>query len=136
MGPRGRALAQEQVRRISNEYRRPTQYVSRSGTAAISVCQEDAARAYSSGGGSLGALSDKKLGAKFRRQHPFGRFILDFYCHEKKLAIEIDGGYHLDEAQQQYDALRTEYLREMGVREIRFSNEERRRCRWMRCWKK
>ncbi len=71
-----------------------------------------------------GVLSDKKLGAKFRRQHPFGRFILDFYCHEKKLAIEIDGGYHLDEAQQQYDALRTEYLREMGVREIRFSNEE------------
>ncbi len=69
-------------------------------------------------------LSGKKLGTKFRRQHPFGRFILDFYCHEKKLAIEIDGGYHLDEAQQEYDALRTEYLRELGVREIRFTNED------------
>jgi very-short-patch-repair endonuclease len=40
-------------------------------------------------------LRNRKLGdLKFRRQHPVGIFILDFYCHEKKLAIEVDGGIH------------------------------------------
>jgi len=41
------------------------------------------------------------VGAKFRRQHPVGRYILDFYCVEKKLAIELDGGQHIE--QQTYD---------------------------------
>jgi len=44
-------------------------------------------------------LKGKKLdGFKFRRQHPLGKYILDFYCHTKKLAIEIDGGYHQEKS--------------------------------------
>lgn len=42
-------------------------------------------------------------GLKFRRQHPFEEFILDFYCPEKDLVVEIDGGYHLTEEQMKYD---------------------------------
>lgn len=70
------------------------------------------------------ALSNRKLGYKFRRQHPLGRYIVDFYCHQKRLAIEVDGGYHQDEAQRQYDEKRTEHITSSGIKELRFSNEE------------
>lgn len=53
-----------------------------------------------------------------------GPFILDFYCHQKRLAIEVDGGYHSNKNQMQYDAKRTNFLRNRGIKEIRFSNEE------------
>lgn len=70
-------------------------------------------------------LRDKKLeGHKFRRQHPIGKFILDFYCHRSKLAIEVDGGYHLSKEQAEYDQNRTEELRKIGVRVLRFTNEQ------------
>ena len=70
-------------------------------------------------------LKDKQLdGIKFRRQHPIGRYILDFYCHKNKLGIEIDGGYHQDKLQQWVDKDRTQYLEELGLRVIRFTNEE------------
>ncbi|HRV95829.1 MAG TPA: endonuclease domain-containing protein [Anaerolineae bacterium] len=49
---------------------------------------------------------------KFRRQHPIERFILDFYCHEHQLAVEIDGDSHADPAQQRYDQARTDWLNE------------------------
>lgn len=68
-------------------------------------------------------LRKKPLGFKFRRQHPIHKYVLDFYCHKKRLSIEIDGDYHLDEEQQEKDRLRTEVLTGMGIREIRFSNE-------------
>ena len=61
---------------------------------------------------------------KFRRQHQVGIFILDFYCHQAKLAIEIDGAYHFDETQAEYDQNRTALLQQAGIREIRFTNEE------------
>jgi very-short-patch-repair endonuclease len=49
-------------------------------------------------------LRRKQLyGRKFRRQHPFGRFILDFFCHEHRLAVEIDGHSHAEEGQREYD---------------------------------
>jgi very-short-patch-repair endonuclease len=64
------------------------------------------------------------LGFKFRRQHPVGRFIVDFYCHEARLAIEIDGGQHAEEHQSAYDARRTELLQAKGIRVIRFWNNE------------
>ncbi len=64
------------------------------------------------------------LGFKFRRQHPVGRFIVDFYCHEARLAIEIDGGQHAEEHQSAYDARRTELLQTKGIRVIRFWNNE------------
>ncbi len=71
------------------------------------------------------ALRNKKLdGYKFRRQHPLGKFIIDFYCHSAKLAIEIDGGYHEEEEQKALDEERTRLIVASGVREIRFRNEE------------
>ncbi|WP_084201426.1 endonuclease domain-containing protein [Geobacter pickeringii] len=63
-------------------------------------------------------------GFKFRRQHPVGRFILDFYCHEALLAIELDGSSHTDRAQRAYDDERTKALEGAGVRVVRFWNDD------------
>jgi len=63
-------------------------------------------------------------GLKFRRQHPRHQFILDFYCHEKKLVIELDGHSHAELEQQRYDQARTDWLVEDGLRVIRFANRE------------
>ena len=70
-----------------------------------------------------GRLRNRQLGGhKFRRQHPIGRFIVDFYCDECGLAIEIDGDSHAD--QVEYDAERTAWLAEGGTRVIRFTNRQ------------
>jgi len=72
-----------------------------------------------------GLLRDRRFAdKKFRRQHPVGRYILDFYCHELKLAIELDGGQHNESHSQQYDEARTRYLKEQGIEVIRFWNNE------------
>ena len=69
------------------------------------------------------ALRGKQLdGLKFRPQHPVGQFILDFWCPACRLAVELDGGAHA--GQQQQDQARTEKLEEYGYRVIRFRNEE------------
>ncbi len=71
------------------------------------------------------ALRNKQIeNCKFRRQHPIGNFIADFYCHEEKLAIEVDGGYHNEKEQRAYDEARTQVINEFGVQVMRFSNEE------------
>ena len=63
-------------------------------------------------------------GRKFRRQHPVPPYVLDFYCEELHLGIELDGGQHyLDEGQQR-DQRRSEYLLCQGIRLLRFSNRE------------
>jgi len=67
-------------------------------------------------------LMKRKLGYKFLRQKPINRFILDFYCSELNLAIEIDGGSHLKKSG--YDTARDMFLRQIGIRTIRFSNKE------------
>lgn len=70
-------------------------------------------------------LQRKQLkGLKFRRQHPFGRFILDFYCHSLKLCVEIDGGVHQKRMNAEYDVVRTKMLNDNGIEEIRFINRE------------
>mgnify|MGYP001159320093 CR=1 FL=1 len=70
-------------------------------------------------------LKNRKCeGLKFRRQHPFGRFVLDFYCHEKALAVEVDGGIHKKPDAKENDTRRTKELEDMGLRVIRFTNEE------------
>lgn len=70
-------------------------------------------------------LRDRKLNElKFRRQHPFEGFILDFYCEELRLAIEVDGEIHQTKESLQYDKLRTEYLNEFGVEVLRFENAD------------
>lgn len=69
------------------------------------------------------ALRNKRLaGFKFRRQHPVSKYVLDFYCHQAKLAIELDGEYHGDRAQQFYDTDRTANLQELGIDVVRFQN--------------
>lgn len=67
-------------------------------------------------------LNNKQLGKRFKPQHPISIFIVDFYCHSKKLVIEIDGGYH--KTQFEYDKGRTSELEHFGIKVIRFTNEE------------
>lgn len=59
---------------------------------------------------------------KFRRQHRIGRYIVDFYCVEVKLAVEVDGSAHSGEAARLRDEERERNLRERGIRIIRFQN--------------
>jgi very-short-patch-repair endonuclease len=61
-------------------------------------------------------------GFKFRRQQPIGPYIVDFCCFEAKVTIELDGGGHASEDALFYDRQRTEYLRSLGLRELRFWN--------------
>ena len=69
-------------------------------------------------------LRNKKLdGLKFRRQHPLGSFIVDFYCHEKKLAIECDGTVHEGKFNENYDEIRANKLNELGITVKRFTND-------------
>jgi dTDP-4-amino-4,6-dideoxygalactose transaminase/very-short-patch-repair endonuclease len=70
------------------------------------------------------ALRESKLGVKFRRQHIIEDFIVDFYCAELNLIIELDGGYHNIPEQIKSDAERTARLNELGYIEIRFKNEQ------------
>jgi very-short-patch-repair endonuclease len=63
-------------------------------------------------------------GERFLRQFSIGHFIVDFYCHKFKLAIELDGEGHFTEEVEQYDARRTEYLNSVGVQVLRFENFE------------
>jgi very-short-patch-repair endonuclease len=63
-------------------------------------------------------------GVKFRRQHPIGCYILDFYCADHGLAVELDGGLHFTDEGQAHDERRTAYLATRGVRVLRFTNRE------------
>lgn len=70
-------------------------------------------------------LRNKKLdGLKFRRQHPISRFIVDFYCHNLKFVIELDGGIHLDAHVKENDINRQIEIESLGLKVIRFKNEE------------
>jgi very-short-patch-repair endonuclease len=62
-------------------------------------------------------------GLKVRRQHPCGPFIIDFYCPEKRLAIELDSGQHFEPSAQAYDERRTAFLRREGIVVIRFQTD-------------
>jgi type I restriction enzyme R subunit len=64
------------------------------------------------------------LGLKFRRQHQIGNFIVDFYCHDRKLVVELDGEIHNQPEQQQRDRQRSEYLQSLGLRVLRFTNQQ------------
>lgn len=70
-------------------------------------------------------LRQKQLGGfRFRRQHPFERFVLDFYCCEAKLAVELDGGQHNEPEAIVRDTERTAFLEQHGIQVIRFWNNE------------
>jgi len=62
-------------------------------------------------------------GRKFRRQHSFSGYILDFYCSSEKLGIELDGEGHFNERAAQYDHERSLFLMYFGVRVLRFENK-------------
>ena len=66
----------------------------------------------------------KQLGQLFRRQHPMGIYIVDFYCHQSKLIIEIDGDYHNRSSQIEQDYWRDETLKNSGFKILRFTDQE------------
>lgn len=69
-------------------------------------------------------LRNNRLGAKFRRQVPYGRYILDFYCVKARLVIEVDGSQHYTLEGKRRDAKRDDYLRGDGLEVLRFLNDE------------
>jgi len=70
-------------------------------------------------------LRNKQLrGFKFRRQHQFGNYIADFYCHEAQLVVECDGSVHDGNEEWHHDQQRDTYMTANGLRVLRFSNED------------
>lgn len=69
-------------------------------------------------------LRGNKLGVHFRRQQVIQGFIVDFYCHRAALVIEVDGEIHNQSTQKEYDAKREQVLNALGLRVVRFQNDE------------
>ena len=69
-----------------------------------------------------GRLRKKQLGIRFRAQHPIERFIIDFYCHQFKIGIEIDGEIH--DFQKEYDCGRSFEIEKYGIKILRFKNSQ------------
>jgi very-short-patch-repair endonuclease len=70
-------------------------------------------------------LRGRRLGGfKFRRQVPVAGYILDYYCLKSNLVVELDGGQHNDPAVKEYDERRTHRLAELGIRVLRFPDDE------------
>jgi very-short-patch-repair endonuclease len=71
------------------------------------------------------ALQHRQLaGRKFRRQHSVGPYVLDFFCPEEQLAVELDGAAHDSSAAQNRDCERDTYLAELGIRVARYENRD------------
>ncbi|MCJ7555226.1 MAG: endonuclease domain-containing protein [Ignavibacteriaceae bacterium] len=70
-------------------------------------------------------VKSKQLeGRKFRRQTSIGSYVVDFYCPEEKLVVELDGEVHFNEEVIKFDQKRTEYLESLGLKVIGFENNE------------
>ncbi len=67
-------------------------------------------------------LRDRRLGAKFRRQCRIENWVVDFYCFEHRLAIELDGGVHSQPSQMRKDAVKDDYLRSLSIGLLRVPN--------------
>src|SRR5262245_24740440 len=73
-------------------------------------------------------LRDRRFnGYKFRRQHPAGKYFLDFFCEEARLAVELDGREHGHPAQRAKDQERDNYMESLGIKTLRFWNSKLRR---------
>ena len=72
--------------------------------------------------GLLWNLFLKRYPMRFRRQYVIGNYIVDFYCHGAKLAVELDGSQHYDPTEAQKDHIRTAWLESLGILVLRFSN--------------
>jgi very-short-patch-repair endonuclease len=64
------------------------------------------------------------LGKKFRRQFSIGRYIVDFFCVDCGLAVEVDGAPHFQDLKAEYEATRTAYLSKAGIQILRFENRD------------
>lgn len=69
-------------------------------------------------------LRNNKSGIKFRRQHPIGPFVVDFYAPKIKLVVELDGSHHAKQDTQDYDAMRSQFLVSKTITVLRFWNSE------------
>ncbi len=69
-------------------------------------------------------IRNNQLGVKFRRQHPIGNYIADFYCHKFKLVIELDGKYHNRDNQKKADSLRDMDMKVLGIKVLRFDDDD------------
>lgn len=69
-------------------------------------------------------LKSNQLGVRFKRQHPIWMYIADFYSHELKLVIEVDGSIHNRKEVMENDMIRQEDIISFGIRVIRFTNKE------------
>ena len=66
----------------------------------------------------------RRYPVQFRRQCPFGNYIVDFYCAKALLVVELDGSQHFDPAGMEQDAVRSAYLESLGIQVLRFSNRD------------
>ncbi len=69
-------------------------------------------------------IRNNQLDVKFRRQHPIGNYIADFYCHKFKLVIELDGKYHNRDNQKKADSLRDMDMKVLGIKVLRFDDDD------------
>ncbi len=69
-------------------------------------------------------VKGRKLGYDFHRQKPIGNFIYDFFCFELKLVVEIDGITHLDRLVQIKDEVKADYLAELDIKLLRFTDDD------------
>ncbi len=69
-------------------------------------------------------LRNRQLGYKFRRQHPVGPYIVDFYSRDSHLVVEIDGSSHFNEDACEYDSIRDSFMRSMGLNVLRFTTTD------------
>ena len=72
----------------------------------------------------MGRLKERFANYKFRRQHPISNYIADFYCHKLKLVIEVDGSIHYSEERQKADKIIQASLENLGIKVLRFTNEQ------------
>lgn len=69
-------------------------------------------------------LRRDQLGYRFRRQYGIGKYIVDFYCPDKKLVVELDGSHHFEEDAINYDEKRTEFLESLDYTVLRFTDSD------------
>jgi very-short-patch-repair endonuclease len=68
-------------------------------------------------------LRNHGLGVKFRRQHPIGSYVADFFCHQAGLVVDIDGGQNQREGERAWEALRSRHFEQRGYRVLRLRED-------------
>lgn len=69
-------------------------------------------------------IRNNLLGVRFRRQYGIGSYIADFYCPSLKLVIELDGSQHFTEEGLEYDKIREDFMKSLGIKTLRFNNND------------